>query len=113
MEPLVLAATPAHRLASFARWFVTFRGHGMTTPFTLKFAVDSHCQLSKLRQVLLALFSVFAAFAATVAPLTAQTIKGIVARVVRDKTGAVVPGAQVTATGQARASALQQVGVRE
>jgi outer membrane receptor protein involved in Fe transport len=72
----------------------------MTTPSTLKFAVDSHCQPSKLRQVLLALFSVFAALAATVSPLTAQTSKGIVAGVVRDKTGAVVPAAQVTATGQ-------------
>src|ERR1700680_4853096 len=69
-------------------------------PFTIKFAVDPNQGLSKLRQGLLALFFVFAAFVATVGSLTAQTSKGIVAGVVRDKTGAVVPDAQVTATGQ-------------
>jgi outer membrane receptor protein involved in Fe transport len=38
--------------------------------------------------------------AATIPPATAQTSKGIIAGIVRDKTGAVVPGATVTVTSQ-------------
>ena len=37
---------------------------------------------------------------ATILPASAQTSKGIIAGVVRDKTGAVIPGAKVTLTSQ-------------
>ena len=37
---------------------------------------------------------------ASILPATAQTSKGILAGIVRDKTGAVIPGAKVTLTSQ-------------
>src|SRR5277367_1389276 len=37
---------------------------------------------------------------ATILPVSAQTSKGIIAGIVRDKTGAVIPGAKVTVTSQ-------------
>src|SRR5258707_14063956 len=37
---------------------------------------------------------------ATIQPAIAQTSKGIIAGIVRDKTGAVIPGAKVTVTSQ-------------
>jgi outer membrane receptor protein involved in Fe transport len=43
---------------------------------------------------------VFILFAAAVAPAIAQSSKGIIAGVVRDKTGAVISGAKVTVTSQ-------------
>src|ERR1700675_3030898 len=39
-------------------------------------------------------------FASTIRPVVAQTSKGIIAGIVRDKTGAVIPGAKVTVTSQ-------------
>ena len=52
-----------------------------------------------LKRTFVAIVAIFLAFAYTL-PAMAQTSKGIIAGIVRDKTGAVVPGAKVTVTSQ-------------
>ena len=52
-----------------------------------------------LKRIFVAVVAIFLAFASTL-PAMAQTSKGIIAGIVRDKTGAVIPGAKVTVTSQ-------------